>query len=114
MAFDRTIAPPQSKLVIGEVLNFPGKWSSYPPHHHSQTEIYYYEFSPQWGYGHGELGEDVYKIRHGDILPITDNRVHSQTSAPGFHMYYLWSIRHPDENPYDGFTYIKPFEKMLD
>ena len=114
LAFDRTIAPPQSKLVIGEVLNFPGKWSSYPPHHHSQPEIYYYEFSPQWGYGHGELGEDVYKIRHGDILPITDNRVHSQTSAPGFHMYYLWSIRHPDENPYDGFTYIKPFEKMLD
>jgi len=29
-------------------------------------------------------------------------------------MYYLWSIRHLDENPYDGFTYIKPFEKMLD
>ena len=114
LAFDRTIAPPQSKLVIGEVLNFPGKWSSYPPHHHSQPEIYYYEFSPQWGYGHGELGEDVYKKRHGDILPITDNRVHSQTAAPGFHMYYLWSIRHTDENPYDGFTYIKPFEKMLD
>ena len=41
LAFDRTIAPPQSKLVIGEVLNFPGKWSSYPPHHHSQPEIYY-------------------------------------------------------------------------
>jgi 5-deoxy-glucuronate isomerase len=114
LAFDRTIAPPQSKLVIGEVLNFPGKWSSYPPHHHSQPEIYYYEFSPQWGYGHGELGEDVYKIRQSDILPITDSRVHSQTSAPGFHMYYLWCIRHPDENPYDGFTYIKPFEKMLD
>ena len=88
LAFDRTIAPPQSKLVIGEVLNFPGKWSSYPPHHHSQPEIYYYEFSPQWGYGHGELGEDVYKIKHSDMLQITDSRVHSQTAAPGFHMYY--------------------------
>jgi 5-deoxy-glucuronate isomerase len=114
LAFDKTIAPPQSKLVIGEVLNFPGKWSSYPPHYHAQPEIYYYEFSPDWGYGHGELGEDVYKIKHGDMLQITDSRVHSQTAAPGFHMYYLWTIRHPNENPYDGFTYIKPFEKMLD
>jgi len=71
-------------------------------------------FNGVWGYGHGELGEDVYKIKHGDMLQITDSRVHSQTAAPGFHMYYLWTIRHPNENPYDGFTYIKPFEKLLD
>jgi len=114
LAFDSTIAPPEAKLVIGEVLNFPGKWSSYPPHYHSQPEMYYYEFSPDWGYGHGELGDDVYKIKNNDILTITDSRVHSQTSAPGFHMYYLWAIRHPSKNPYDGFTYIKPFENLLD
>ena len=27
---------PFSNMVLGEVLNFPGKWSSYPPHHHPQ------------------------------------------------------------------------------
>ena len=27
---------PFSKMVLGEVLNLPGKWSSYPPHHHPQ------------------------------------------------------------------------------
>ncbi len=114
LAFDNTISPKEAKLVIGEVLNFPGKWSSYPPHHHSQPELYYYELSPTWGYGHGELGDDVYKIKNGDVLAITDNKTHSQTSAPGFHMYYLWAIRHGDKKRYDGFTYIKSFENMLE
>ena len=114
LAFDNTISPKEAKLVIGEVLNFPGKWSSYPPHHHSQPELYYYELSPAWGYGHGELGDDVYKIKNGDVLAITDNKTHSQTSAPGFHMYYLWAIRHGDKKRYDGFTYIKSFENMLE
>ena len=114
LAFDGTITPPESKLVIGEVLNFPGKWSSYPPHHHSQPELYYYELSPKWGYGHGELGDDVHKIKNGDILAITGSRVHSQTSAPGFYMYYLWAIRHDDNKRYDGFTYVKSFENMLE
>ena len=114
LAFDDTISPKEAKLVIGEVLNFPGKWSSYPPHHHSQPELYYYELSPAWGYGHGELGDDVYKIKNGDVLAITDNKTHSQTSAPGFHMYYLWAIRHGDKKRYDGFTYIKSFENMLE
>ena len=114
LAFDDTISPKEAKLVIGEVLNFPGKWSSYPPHHHSQPELYYYELSPAWGYGHGELGDDVYKIKNGDVLAITDNKTHSQTSAPGFHMYYLWAIRHDDKKRYNGFTYIKSFENMLE
>ena len=114
LAFDDTIAPKESKLVIGEVLNFPGKWSSYPPHYHPQPEIYYYEISPSWGYGHGELGDNVYKIKNGDVLAITNGKTHSQTSAPGFHMYYLWAIRHGDKKRYDGFTYIKPFENMLE
>ena len=114
LAFDDTISPKEAKLVIGEVLNFPGKWSSYPPHHHSQPELYYYELSPNWGYGHGELGDDVYKIKNGDVLAITNSKTHSQTSAPGFHMYYLWAIRHGDKKRYDGFTYIKSFENMLE
>ena len=114
LAFDDTISPKEAKLVIGEVLNLPGKWSSYPPHHHSQPELYYYELSPDWGYGHGELGDDVYKIKNGDVLAITNSKTHSQTSAPGFHMYYLWAIRHDDKKRYDGFTYIKSFENMLE
>ncbi|MBC61919.1 MAG: hypothetical protein CMP11_05630 [Zetaproteobacteria bacterium] len=113
LVFDRTIAPKEAKLVIGEVINFPGRWSSYPPHHHVQPELYYYEFDPSYGYGHGELGNDVYKIKHQDLLSITDARDHSQVSAPGFTMYYIWTIRHLDSKPYNGFEYTKPYDKLL-
>ena len=111
--FDRSNAPDKSLLVLGEVVNYPGRWSSYPPHHHIQPELYYYRFSPEWGYGHGELGENVYKIRHHDVLRIIDNQDHSQTSAPGVTMYYLWAIRHLPDNPYTGFEYTPPFETLF-
>lgn len=111
--FDRRNAPENARLVLGEVVNFPGRWSSYPPHHHSQPELYYYRFEPEWGYGHGELGESVFKLRHHDLLRITGERDHAQTSAPGFHMYYLWTIRHLPGDPYTGFQYTPPFEELL-
>lgn len=111
--FDRRNAPPEARLVLGEVINFPGRWSSYPPHHHSQPELYYYRFEPEWGYGHGELGDRVFKIKNHDLLRITGERDHSQTAAPGFHMYYLWTIRHFADKPYTGFEYTPPFETLL-
>lgn len=113
LVFDRTIAPENARLVIGEVVNFAGRWSSYPPHHHRQPEIYYYRFSPAHGYGHGELGDEVFKIRQHDLMKITGARDHSQTSAPGFDMYYLWAIRHGDDDPYTGFEYSPPYDTLL-
>jgi 5-deoxy-glucuronate isomerase len=103
--FDRASAPPESRLVLGEVVTLPGRWSSYPPHHHPQPEIYYYRFSPAQGYGHGELGEAVFTLRDHDLLRITANRDHAQVAAPGYHMYYLWAIRHLPSAPYTGFEY---------
>jgi 5-deoxy-glucuronate isomerase len=91
---------PECKLVLGEVINFPGRWSSYPPHHHPQPEIYHYRFDKPQGYGHGELGQEVLKVRHGDTVKILDNRDHSQCAAPGYAMYYIWAIRHLPGDPY--------------
>jgi len=105
LVFDDQNGPPESELVLGEVVNFPGKWSSYPPHSHPQPEIYYYRFDPRHGWGHGELGDRVFKIHDGDLLAITDNRSHVQASAPGYSMYYLWAIRHLEGNRYKGFTF---------
>jgi len=105
LAFDDTNGPPESNLVLGEVINLAGRWSSYPPHHHPQPEIYYYRFDPPQGYGHGELGEEVFKIRSGDVLAITDDRSHCQVSAPGYTMYYLWAVRHLEGRRYKGFTF---------
>ncbi|MFH1739210.1 MAG: 5-deoxy-glucuronate isomerase [bacterium] len=111
--FDRRNAPEKARLVLGEVLNFPGRWSSYPPHHHPQPELYYYRFSPEWGYGHGELGETIVKLRHHDLLRIAGEQDHPQCAAPGIFMYYLWAIRHLPNDPYLGFEYTKPFEDLL-
>lgn len=89
-----------SNLVVGEVVDYPGKWSSYPPHYHPQPEIYFYKFNPEQGYGFSELGEDVVKLKNNDTVKILDNATHPQTTAPGYAMYYIWVIRHLDGNPY--------------
>ncbi len=89
-----------ANLVLGEVINFPGRWSSYPPHHHPQPEIYHYRFTDPRGYGHAELGEDVVRVRALDTVEILDLNDHSQVAAPGYGMYYVWVIRHLRGRPY--------------
>ena len=89
-----------ANLVLGEVINFPGRWSSYPPHHHPQPEIYHYRFTDPRGYGHAELGEDVVKVRAFDTVEILNLDDHSQVAAPGYGMYYVWVIRHLPGRPY--------------
>jgi 5-deoxy-glucuronate isomerase len=113
LIFDRN-ARPESNLVIGEVVNYPGRWSSYPPHHHAQPEIYHYRFTSPQGYGHGEVGESVYKVRHHDTLRIPGGYDHAQAAAPGYGMYYLWIVRHLDGDPYAGFEFAPEHAWLLD
>ncbi len=113
LIFDRS-GRPEANLVLGEVVNYPGRWSSYPPHHHDQPEIYHYRFTAPEGYGHAELGDDVVKVREGDTIVIPPGRDHAQVSAPGYGMYYLWMIRHLPGNPYTGFTFAPEHQWTLD
>lgn len=92
--FDDDTGPPESALVLGEVVNLPGRWSSYPPHGHPQPELYHYRFDHPAGYGHAELGEQVYKVRSGDTTKIVAGQTHAQCAAPGYRMWYAWVIRH--------------------
>lgn len=98
--FDDTNSSPDAQLVLGEVITMPGKWSSYPPHHHSQPEIYHYRFTDPRGWGHGELDDDVLKIRPFDSVRIMDKKTHAQVAAPGYGMYYAWIIRHLPNDRY--------------
>lgn len=98
--FDRTNSPAEVELVLGEVVTFPGGWSSYPPHHHPQHEIYHYRFTQPQGYGHAELGDAVVKVRNFDTIRIPAGFDHAQCAAPGYGMYYSWVIRHLPDNPY--------------
>ena len=91
---------PHAQFVCGEVVNYPGRWSSYPPHGHPQPEIYLYRFLPANGFGFGALGDAVHRVEQDDALLITDGLSHPQTAAPGYAMYYFWVIRRLDGNPY--------------
>lgn len=105
---------PDSNLVVGEVINLPGRYSSAPPHHHPQPEIYFYRFQPKQGFGFAELGENkALKVKHNDAILIPGNTDHLQTAAPGYHMWYLWIIRHLPKNPYTGFEYNPEHEWIL-
>jgi 5-deoxy-glucuronate isomerase len=84
--FDKNKSP-KSNMVLGEVVNYPGKWSSYPPHHHPQPEIYHYRFFPQQGFGLALLGNEAIKVENGDTLKILNDKVHPHTAAPGYVMY---------------------------
>lgn len=105
---------PASNLVLGEVVNFPGRWSSYPPHHHPQPEIYHYRFTKPQGYGHGELGDEVVQVRQYDTVKILNGVGHSQAAAPGYGMYYIWAVRHLPGKPYRGFKFGPDHRWTLD
>ena len=91
--FDGEIAP-LSNMVLGEVINHPGKWSSYPPHHHPHPEIYHYKFFPQQGFGVSFFNEEPELVKDGYTSLIAPNLTHSQVAAAGYAMYYIWMIPH--------------------
>lgn len=90
---------PYSNMVLGEILNLPGKWSSYPPHHHPQPEVYFHRFDYPDGFGASFADGQVYQSRHNG-LTIIRNGFHSQVAAPGYAMCYVWGIRHLPGNPW--------------
>ena len=98
--FDGTNSDPNTEMVLGGVITMPGKWSSYPPHHHPQPEIYHYRFTDPRGFGHAELGDDVKRVRQFDTVKIFPPNDHAQCAAPGYGMYYAWVINHLPGNRY--------------
>jgi len=90
---------PESGLVLGEVVTWPGRWSSYPPHRHPQPAVYHFRFTLPQGFGHAELDEEVVKVRPHDTLKVMEHRSHAQVAAPGYGMYALWVMRHLRDHP---------------
>ncbi|KTC81885.1 5-dehydro-2-deoxygluconokinase [Legionella cincinnatiensis] len=101
---------PESNLVVGEIITFQGRWSSYPSHYHDQPEIYHYRFSEPQGYAFGENGEEVLRIEHYDTYQIAPGQTHAHCTAPGYTLYTLWFIRHLTDNPYSTPTFLKEHE----
>lgn len=91
---------PYSNMVLGEVINYPGKWSSYIPHGHTQPEVYYYRFDRDSGFGAAFLGEEAFKIVDNSAFIIPGGPTHPQAAAPGYAMWYAWMIRHLENDPW--------------
>jgi len=111
--FDGEINP-LSNMVMGEVINHPGKWSSYPPHDHPQPEIYHYRFFPEQGFGISVLDDNAHVVKNGDTTLIKPNTTHSQGAAPGYAMYYIWMIPHlPNDRWLPTTRYYRDEHKWL-
>ena len=90
---------PFSNMVLGEVLSYPGKWSSYPPHHHPQPEVHFYRFDYPQGFGAGFANGEIFKTEHNGCAVI-NHGFHSQATAPGYALCYAWGIRHLEGDPW--------------
>lgn len=105
---------PWSNMVMGEVFHKPGCWSSYPPHHHPQPELYYYEFDKPQGFGVGFVGEQCFRVQDQGCLAVAPMKAHQQVAAPGYRMYYAWLIRHLEGDPWRKTRIVDPEHEWLD
>jgi 5-deoxy-glucuronate isomerase len=95
--------PHVKRLMVGETINPPGNWSSYPPHKHDGRdgepvleEVYYYRVSPSQGFGQQMLytaeGESTtHTVRDGDAV-LLPYGYHPVSAPPGYKLYYLWGM----------------------
>ncbi|HOP94449.1 MAG TPA: 5-deoxy-glucuronate isomerase [Dictyoglomaceae bacterium] len=119
------------RLLIGETINPPGNWSSYPPHKHDRDnypeevkmeEVYFYKVNPPQGFGlqrvytkEGDLNE-VFLVENDTLLMIKKG-YHPVVAAPGYQVYYLWTLAGDvrESIVYDDpdHRWLKASEKML-
>lgn len=113
------------KLVVGETINPPGNWSSYPPHKHDidnppvesdQEEVYFFRFNPRGGWGFIRLYtgdrriDEAYALEENDTVLIPEG-YHPVASAGGYRTYYLWilagekRVLAPNDDP--GHAWVK-------
>jgi len=101
----RTILGPEhaaGRLLLGETINPPGNWSSYPPHKHDREappeevrleEVYFFKVDPPEGFGvqvrYDDAGTEAFAVRDGDSAVIRSG-YHPLVAAPGYSLYYLW------------------------
>jgi 5-deoxy-glucuronate isomerase len=98
------------RLMVGETLNPPGGWSSYPPHKHDvddppreavYEEVYFFSIKPAGGFGIQRIYErhngadalnEVYVVEDGDVVVIPRG-YHPVVAAPGYQVSYVWALR---------------------
>jgi len=108
------------KIILGETINDPGNWSSYPPHKHDQDnppleialeELYFFKITPPTGFGviriFDESQDNLFLIKNNELVTIPKG-YHPVSVVPKHQIYYLWALAgekrelkpkvHPDFN----------------
>jgi 5-deoxy-glucuronate isomerase len=104
----RTILGPEHdavRLLLGETLNPPGNWSSYPPHRHDRhdpprevklEEVYLFKLDPPGGFGlqilYEEGGPEASFLVRDDDVAVIRRGFHPVVAASGYTLYYLWAM----------------------
>ena len=97
-------------LLVGETVNRPGEWSSYPPHKHDTVipdlesrleEVYYYKADPPQGFGFQRIYTDDRSLDEAltvenDDLTLLPRGYHPVAAAPGYKLYYFWALAGPE------------------
>ena len=112
-------------IRMGETVNPPGNWSSFPPHHFEVgatgnedfEEYFFYVVRPRHGtavqvrkgyFPNNEAVNDTVLIQNGDILPIPLG-YHPVVAAPDTEVFYGWCYVGPEkvyaESATDGGNY---------
>ena len=86
------------RIVAGITIGQDGLWTSWPPHHHSETleEIYYYFGISESGFGvHVAIfsdGHEQAEIVHNGDAVIVPEGYHPTVASPGSRMKYVWFL----------------------
>lgn len=94
------------RILVGETINPPGNWSSFPPHKHDREnypeeikmeEVYFYRVYPSQGFGIQRVFteerdlDELFLIEDNSLLMIKRG-YHPVVAAPGYQVYYLWIL----------------------
>lgn len=97
------------RMIIGETINPPGNWSSYPPHKHDTDdlpreavyeEVYVFAVKPAGGFGIQRIYErgnaadaldELIAVEDGDTV-IIPRGYHPVVAAPGYQLGYIWAL----------------------
>ncbi len=94
------------RIAVGETINLPGNWSSFPPHKHDEyvpgkevplEEIYFFRIRPEKGFGIQRIysadrkTDQCYAVKDKDCVFIPSG-YHPVANPPGHELYYLWML----------------------
>lgn len=95
---------PAEKMLVGETINDPGNWSSYPPHKHDRNnppeevqleEVYFFKVTPVTGFGtirvFDEKEDQLFLLRNNEVVTIPKG-YHPVAVAPKHQIYYFWAL----------------------